>query len=69
MKSDRLVWFLWLMVINLPRLFNAESIFLEKNRYYLPKYISPKFKVLPRLEFEFPYYDAAVQHVKHYDYW
>ena len=61
-------------------LFNAKAILVEEQQGYyfthswadkgvhtFPKGISPKVKVTAQLELEFVYFEAAVQHISHYD--
>ena len=36
-----------------------------KGVHAFPKSINPKVNAITQLEFELPYYDAAVQHISH----
>ena len=80
-KETKISYFLFLFQwhINLLGLLNAKTIPVEEQLWYyfthccwdlrvhaFPKSMSPKVKVIARLELELAYFMAAVEHVKHH---
>ena len=65
-------WVVWLG-LNLRWLFDAKAIFVvehyrggNKGFHTYPEGIISKVNAIARLEFEYAYYEVAVQHVSHY---